>query len=255
MSAPLILLHGWACPSAYWQPLARELEQAHRTVLPVDLPGYGQVPDPSADAGADWTVEAVAARLSRELAGHGPAHWIGHSLGGSIAATVAARRPRAAVSVTLVGMVPARPSAATEARLRRLFGGPGPAGPGAADEIIAAWFRGGPEPAGADRDMFLAPFRLPAAVVRRSMLAALAGAAPGVPDLISAPALVLTGGRDATRTPGTIAGFMSRHPAWQHVQIPGAGHMVHWEQPAACAGAILRHIRQAEQQTAPGGPA
>ncbi|NKX55192.1 alpha/beta fold hydrolase [Arthrobacter mobilis] len=243
MSAPLILLHGWACSSAYWAPLARELGQAGRSVLAPDLPGYG---GEALDPGADWTVEKVAARLAADLGGTGPAHWIGHSLGGSVAATIAARQPALAASVTLVGMVPLQPSAATQSRLLRLFGGPGPAGPGAAEEIIAAWFRGGPEPAGADRETFLAPFRLPAAVVRASMLAGLTGAAADVPELISAATMVVTGSRDATRTPEAVAGFMARHPHWRHVQIPGAGHMVHWEQPAACAAAILAHTAQAE---------
>src|SRR3954454_9840680 len=116
MPAPLILLHGWACSSAYWRPLARELERAGRTVLAPDLPGYGHSAPASAGdgAGSGWSVEQVAAGLAGELAGDGPAHWIGHSLGGNIAATVAARQPAAAVSVTLVGMVPLRPSAATE---------------------------------------------------------------------------------------------------------------------------------------------
>ncbi|MCG2623258.1 alpha/beta hydrolase [Arthrobacter sp. I2-34] len=263
MPAPLILLHGWACSSAYWKPLARELEDAGRTVLAVDLPGYGMAgaadragDNPAGGAAGDgfeWTVENVAARLAAELAGHGPAHWVGHSLGGNIAATVAARRPEVAASVTLVGMVPLPPSAATAARLRRLFGGTGPAAPDAAGEMIAAWFRGGTEPEGADRETFLAPFRLPAAVVRESMLAGLEGAAGEVPDLVRAPTLVLTGSRDATRTPEAIAGFLSLHPGWRHVQVPGAGHMVHWEQPAACAAAILAHLAQAEQQAAPAG--
>jgi aminoacrylate hydrolase len=247
MAAPLILLHGWACSSAYWQPLARELERAGRTVLAPDLPGYGPAAPASDRTGAGWTVEQVAARLAGDLAGYGPAHWIGHSLGGNIAATVAARHPEAAVSLTLVGMVPLRPSAATEAKLRQLFGGPGPAGPDAAGEMVAAWFRGGTEPAGADRETFLAPFRLPAAVVRESMLAGIEGAAGEVPDLVRAPTLVLTGSRDATRTPEAIAGFLSRHPAWRHVQVPAAGHMVHWEQPAACAAAILAHAAAAER--------
>ncbi|MFD1212312.1 alpha/beta fold hydrolase [Arthrobacter sp. GCM10027362] len=249
MPAPLILLHGWACSSAYWKPLVREIEQARRTALAVDLPGYGPdsarepaAGDPARDGnGPGWTVENVAARLAEELAATGPAHWIGHSLGGSIAATVAARHPELAVSVTLVGMVPLPPSAATETRLRRLFGGPGPAGPEAAEEMVAAWFRGGPEPSGADRETFLDPFRLPAAVLRQSMLAGITGAAAEVPDLIAAPTLILTGSRDATRTPDVIAEFVSRHPRWRHVQIPGAGHMVHWEQPAACAAALLAH--------------
>jgi hypothetical protein len=80
------------------------------------------------------------------------------------------------------------------------------------------------------------------------MLAGITGAADEVPGLIAAPTLVLTGSRDGTRTPAAVAEFMAQQPRWRHGRIPGAGHMVHWEQPAACAAAILAHVAQAERQ-------
>ena len=72
------------------------------------------------------------------------------------------------------------------------------------------------------------------------------GAAPEVAELVSAPTLVVTGTRDPTRPPAAVADFLARHPDWRHAPVQDAGHMVHWEQPAACAEAILRHVESAE---------
>jgi pimeloyl-ACP methyl ester carboxylesterase len=33
---------------------------------------------------------------------------------------------------------------------------------------------------------------------------------------------------------------------WRHALIPEAGHLVHWEQPEACAAAILDLLAAAE---------
>jgi pimeloyl-ACP methyl ester carboxylesterase len=244
MPHPIVLLHGWACSAAYWKPLADRLSAGGLHVVAADLPGYGSDPR----AGFDWTVENAATALAEQFGGV-PVHWVGHSLGGSIAATIAARFPRTTASLTLVGMVPVAPSAATVDKLTRLFGG-GSSDPeadlAAGEELLGAWFRGGTEPQGDDRETFLATFRRHPAVVRQSLLAGLTGAAPEVAELVSAPTLVVTGTRDATRPPAAVADFLVRHPGWRHTSVQDAGHMVHWERPAACAEAILRHVEAAE---------
>ena len=248
MPLPIVLLHGWACSAAYWKPLADRLSAGGRTVVAADLPGYGS--DPRADF--DWTVENAATALAEQMAsqfGGVPAHWVGHSLGGSIAATIAARFPRTTASLTLVGMVPVAPSAATVDKLTRLFGGDSsdPAADLAAgEELLGAWFRGGAEPQGDERETFLAAFSRHPAVVRQSLRAGVTGAAPEVAQSVSAPTLVLTGTRDSTRPPAAVADFLAMHPRWRHTAVQDAGHMVHWEQPAACAEAILRHVESAE---------
>ncbi|MEV7646225.1 alpha/beta hydrolase [Arthrobacter sp. NPDC089319] len=244
MPHPIVLLHGWACSAAYWRPLADRLSAGGRTVVAADLPGYGS--DPRADF--DWTVENAATALAEQFGG-GPAHWVGHSLGGSIAATIAARFPRTTASLTLMGMVPVAPSAATVDKLTRLFGG-GSSDPAAdlaaGEELLGGWFRGGTEPQGDDRETFLAALRRDPAVVRRSLRAGVTGAAPEVAQLVSAPTLVVTGTRDPTRPVAAVADFLAGHPTWRHTSVPDAGHMVHWERPGACAEAILRHVEAAE---------
>ena len=244
MPHPIVLLHGWACSAAYWKPLADQLSAGGRTVVAADLPGYGS----DLRAGFDWTVENAATAMAEQFGG-APAHWVGHSLGGSIAATIAARFPRTTASLTLVGMVPVAPSAATVDKLTRLFGGDSSdpeADLAAGEELLGAWFRGGSEPQGDDRETFLAAFRRHPAVVRQSLPAGVTGAAPEVAQLVSAPTLVVTGTRDATRPAAAVADFLAMHPTWRHASVQDAGHMVHWEQPAACAEAILRHVESAE---------
>jgi pimeloyl-ACP methyl ester carboxylesterase len=244
MTHPIVLLHGWACSAAYWKRLAHRLSAGGRKVVAADLPGYGS----DLRAGFDWTVENAAAAMAEQFGG-GPVHWVGHSLGGSIAATIGARFPRTTASLTLVGMVPVAPSAATVDKLTRLFGG-GSSDPeadlAAGEELLGAWFRGGTEPQGDDRETFLAAFRRHPAVVRQSLPAGMTGAAPEVAQSISAPTLVVTGTRDSTRPPAAVVDFLAMHPGWRHTSVQEAGHMVHWEQPAACAEAILRHVEAAE---------
>ena len=103
---PVLLLHGWASASAYWEPLAAELLDAGRTVWIVDLPGYhrGDVLPP----GFQWTLESAADSVAAVAVRHAsPVHIVGHSMGGSVALTLAAANPELVASVALVGMVPA----------------------------------------------------------------------------------------------------------------------------------------------------
>ena len=257
-----VLLHGWACPTSYWRPLAALLEAAGHEVLAPPLPGYGTPSHlgPGADSGwgaeVAWTLDsaadAVAGRLER--AGS-PALVVGHSLGGSVAATLAARRPGLVSGLGLVGMVPVAPSAAARERLTSLFlgpgddGGPGTGGqgaegddagpaPAAVDAVLRGWYGDVPLDPAFRRDLEAA-FRVPGRVLRGSLVAALDGVAPEVPGQITAPTAVVLGAADRTRPPEEIAAFLAEHPAWRLTSVPAAGHMVHWEAPEACAEALL----------------
>ncbi|WP_430297522.1 alpha/beta fold hydrolase [Sinomonas sp. B1-1] len=237
---PFVLLHGWACPPANWDAVARLLTAAgHRVVTP-HLLGYG-----AGSAGRDedaWTLEAAADDVVRLLERLGsPAVVAGHSLGGSVAATLAARRPDLVRGLAFVGMVPVAPSAATAERLTRLFLGPAaPAGPDAAaiDSVLAAWYGAAP----ADpvlRAELEAPFRVRSDVLRGSLRAALGGVAPEVPEKIEAPVAVVLGAGDQTRPAGPIEALLAAHPGWTLTSVPDAGHMVHVEAPRQCADALL----------------
>jgi pimeloyl-ACP methyl ester carboxylesterase len=252
--SPFVLLHGWACPPANWDAVARILTAAgHRVVAP-PLLGYG--PE-SESVGTDedaWTLEAAADDVVRLLERLGsPAVVAGHSLGGSIAATLAARRPDLVRGLAFVGMVPVAPSAATAARLTLLFLGPAaPAGPAgtagpdapavpdaaAIESVLTAWYGAAP----ADpvlRAELEAPFRVRPDVLRGSLRAALGGVAPEVPEKIEAPVAVVLGAGDQTRPVGPIEALLAAHPGWTLTSVPDAGHMVHVEAPQQCADALL----------------
>ena len=273
---PFVLLHGWACPTSYWAPLAGLLRAAGHEVLAPPLPGYstGEAPDGGGREGAwpdaaPWDLEAAADAVAERLVRAGPpALVVGHSLGGSVAATLAARRPELVAALGLVGMVPVAPSAAARARLTSLFlepgaGGSGPEddlgddegdGPAQADDegdgpaqaavdvVLRGWYGDGVLDEDLDpafRRELEAAFRVPGPVLRGSLRAALDGVAREVPDRITAPTAVVLGAGDRTRPPEEVEAFLAAHPSWRLTSVPGAGHMVHWEAPEACAAALL----------------
>ncbi|WP_442544117.1 alpha/beta fold hydrolase [Arthrobacter sp. KN11-1C] len=230
---PVLLLHGWASTSAYWEPLATELLDAGRTVWIVDLPGYhrGDVLPP----GFEWTLESaadsVAAVAARNAA---PVHIAGHSMGGSVALTLAARHPGLVASVALIGMVPAPPNegfkSMLESQLRQGF-----IDDATRTKCMKAWFGTlSPE----DHRLLSQGFELPFEVLGPSGLAAMAGVAAGVPAKVTAPTLVIAGVGDRLRSLHQAEAFVAASPLRTLVAIPDAGHSVHWEQPHACALAL-----------------
>ncbi len=240
---PVLLLHGWASTSAYWEPLATELLDAGRTVWIVDLPGYHR-----ADVlppGFQWTLESAAASVAAIAARNAsPVHIAGHSMGGSVALTLAAAYPELVASVALIGMVPAPPNegfkSMLESQLRQGF----------IDEAtrancMKAWF-------GAltveDERLLSQGFELPFGVLGPSGLAAMAGVDADDPERVAAPTLVIAGVGDRLRSLDQAEAFVAASPLRRLVAIPHAGHSVHWEQPHACAlalGAFWNECRQA----------
>lgn len=239
---PVLLLHGWASTSAYWEPLAAELLDAGRSVWIVELPGYhrGEVLPP----GFEWTLEAAAASVAAVAARNpSPVHVVGHSMGGSVALTLAAARPELVASVALIGMVPAPPNDAfksmLESQLRQGF-----IDDATRSKCMKAWFGAlSPE----DHRLLGQGFELPFDVLGPSGLAAMAGVAAEVPEKVSAPTLVIAGVGDLVRSLDQAEAFVAASPLRRLVAVPDAGHSVHWEQPHACAlalGAFWNESRQ-----------
>ncbi|ASN53132.1 alpha/beta fold hydrolase [Sinomonas sp. R1AF57] len=262
---PFVLLHGWACPPANWDAVARLVTAAGHLAVTPHLLGYGPEAGSTGPDEDAWTLEAAVDDVVRLLERLGsPAVVAGHSLGGSVAATLAARRPDLVRGLAFVGMVPVAPSPATAERLTRLFLRPNaPAIPDAAaiESVLAAWYGAAPtDPV--LRVELEAPFRVPSDVLRGSLRAALGGVAPEVPEKIEAPVAVVLGGGDQTRPAGPIEALLAAHPGWTLTSVPDAGHMVHVEAPQQCADALLalaasvppapvvpRHPRQPEAPT------
>jgi pimeloyl-ACP methyl ester carboxylesterase len=101
---PAIYLHGLSGSGTNWTDLAAQLAP-HAPGMALDLPGFG-LSRPLASA--RYTPDAHADAVLCFLAGQGrPVHLLGNSLGGIIAMLVAARRPELVRSLTL--LAPAMP--------------------------------------------------------------------------------------------------------------------------------------------------
>lgn len=230
---PVLLLHGWASTSAYWEPLTAELLDAGRSVWIVDLPGYHR--GDALPPGFQWTLESAAASVAAIAARDpSPVHIVGHSMGGSVTLMLAAAYPELVASVALIGMVPAPPNDAFKSMLESQLG-QGFIDDATRARCMKAWFGALPPE---DERLLSRGFELPFEVLGPSGLAAMAGVAADVPERVTAPTLVIAGVGDHIRSLDQAEAFVAASPLRRLEAIPNAGHSVHWEQPHACTVAL-----------------
>ncbi len=99
MSTPIALLHMWGFPCAWTWSAATGSE----TLLPIDLPGYGEVPPAARIHGElESAAEYVADRTRAHFDGR-PAVLVGFSLGGAVAKLVARDHPEVVAGLVLFG--------------------------------------------------------------------------------------------------------------------------------------------------------
>jgi len=220
---PLVLIHGAGGTHLHWPPRLRRLQGT--LVRALDLPGHGDSPGPgqSTIAGYRRAIEAWMDAL-----GLPPAVIVGHSMGGAVAMALALDAPARVAGLVLVG---------TGARLRvhpMLLEATRPGGVGTEvlTELMSAWYSPGVAP----RMRELAARSLEAvdpAVLHGDFLACDAFDVMDRLDAIRQPALVVVG-EDDQMTPVKYARYLADHLAGARLEIvPGAGHMVMLEQPAA----------------------
>lgn len=228
---PVVLIHGWASGSVYWEPLAKILLDAGREVWILDLPGYHQGQDLPPDF--PWTLDSAAASVAAAVRARtaGPVHLVGHSMGGSVSLALAAEHPELVATLTLVGMVPAPQNEAfknlLESQLRQGFFD--------ADtklKLMNAWYG---HLSAEDMELLSKGFETPFRVLSASAWAAMTGVEPSVPGRVQAPLLVIAGTGDRVRSIDQMTAFVAASPTRTLKAIPGAGHSVHWEQPEECA--------------------
>ncbi|MEU5904660.1 alpha/beta hydrolase [Micromonospora sp. NPDC047527] len=216
---PVVLVHGLAVSHRYLTPLAVALAATHPVYVP-DLPGFGLTEHPR---GA-YDVRRHAEHLAAWLAAYRlpPVCLLGHSFGAEVAAALAASHPEAVRALVLAG-----PTSDPAARSRRsLFG-----------RWLVDTLREAPlQTPLLVRDVWNArPWRVLATLSHSARNAIEA-------DLvrITAPTMVLAGGRDPV-APAGWRDQAARLVDGDLVVVPGAAHNVATTAPTAVADAI-RHL-------------
>lgn len=111
---PLVLVHGGAAHSGWWDHLAPLLSRTHRVIAP-DLSGHGDSGFRTAYTLDTWAREVLAVSAAADACGQPII--VGHSLGGWVTATAARNYGKQVDSIVVIDS-PLRERAPEEARLR-----------------------------------------------------------------------------------------------------------------------------------------
>jgi len=248
----LLLLHGFTGSVATWEPQIAAWRDRY-TCLAVDLLGHGQ-----SDAPADparYGMAATVADLIAILAALGIArtHLLGYSLGGRVALALAVAQPARIGGLVLESASPGL--ATTEERTTRR----------AADTALAADIERDGVPAFVERwealPLWASQATLPPATraalhdqrlhnratgLANSLRGLGTGAQPALHDQLgrlNVPTLCLAGTFDA-KFVALAEDLTVALPQAQLALIPGAGHAVHLEQPAAFSQTVINFLSQ-----------
>lgn len=227
----VVLLHGIGGPS--WGDLVPG-------ALDWPMPGFaGTKPLP------EMTFPALAAALREALdaRGIGRATLVGHSMGGMLAQEFVATWPDRVAKLVLYattpafgGRDPAFAEAFLQARLGPLQGGRSMAE--AAPEMLAGMFAGDADPQAMPRAA-AAIAAIPEPVYRETVRCLTTFDRRADLPRITVPTLLIAGERDQAAPLKTMQRMAEAIPGARLVVIPGAGHLLHLERPAAFRTALM----------------
>jgi pimeloyl-ACP methyl ester carboxylesterase len=238
---PLLLIAGLASDSASWGPVWAPLAERFGLIAP-DNRGCGRTTPQTAPISIEAMAQDALAVL--DALGVTRAHVLGHSMGAMIAATLAAAAPERVDRLVLAGagFAPNPRNALLFADMAALRTA------GVAPEL---WFRllfpwlfapaffadrGGVEEAA--RLSVAYPYPQSDAAFAAQAQAAAAWAPGDRLASLRAPTLALLGGADLLFAPEAARASLSAVADLSVVVLEGAGHSLHWDAPAAFAGAV-----------------
>ncbi|MCB1391289.1 MAG: alpha/beta hydrolase [Rhodobacteraceae bacterium] len=239
---PLMLIAGTASDSASWGPLVEPLAQRFTVIRP-DNRSTGRTRPLEAPLSLDhWADDALALARHLDL---GPVTVAGHSLGGVIAMAMAARGPDMVSRLAMLASAPvtlARNAALFDLLLHLRT----------PDQPPDLWLRAF-LPWLFHPRFFDIPGALDAAIAQslayphaqqpaqmRAQVAALgqAHAAP-LAAQVRCPTLALLGSHDLLIPQGAAREALAAITDLRVIEIPDAGHSVHWDAPAAVLAALV----------------
>ena len=243
---PLVLLHGFTGSSATWWPIGERLARDFTTIA-VDLPGHGRsAPLRAAPEDALGALVSELVGVLDALSIERPA-WLGYSMGGRVALAFALRHPERVGHLVLESASPGIADRAERARRTE------------ADDALAATIEREDVERFVERWMaqplFASQNALGAETLAEERSRRLAGSAGGLAwalralsvgrqpsfwdDLgsLAPPTLAVAGALD-DKYCSIARALTARAPNARPVVVPGAGHAVHLERPAAFCAAV-----------------
>lgn len=218
---PIVLVHGLSVSSRYLTPTARHLAPG-RAVFAPDLPGFGESEKPRRALDIPGLADALLGWMA--AVGLGRAVMLGNSLGCQIIADVGARRPTPLAAAVLVGPTP-------DPRARSVLGHAWRLARDLRHESLDSLLTQG-------GDYLRAGPRRTLATLRHALADPVERKLP----LVSAPALVVRGGRDPIASQAWCEEVAAALPRGQLLVVPGAPHAVNHVRPAELARATLEFL-------------
>jgi pimeloyl-ACP methyl ester carboxylesterase len=230
---PVLLLHGGWSDGRQWLGQLERLADAFDAVA-WDAPGCGGSDDPPSGTDLGGYADALAG-LANALGLRRP-HLCGLSWGGALALEVVRRHPGLARSLVLVGAYAGwAGSLAPEevrARLDRVLAEARRPPEEWAAGYLDGFFAGPVTDDVRDAQLQMVLDVHPAGLVTMISAMAAADLRPVLPE-VDVPVLVIHGGRDARSSPDVGRGLHAAIPGARLVVLPGVGHVVNMEAPAA----------------------
>ena len=220
-----VLVHGIGMGRTVFADLSEHLTERvdDGEVIAIDLPGYGEAPEPPRTLTIERNADLVAAYL-RERVGS-PVVVIGHSMGAQIALEVAARHPEVADRIVLVGPT-VDPEARTAIRqLWRLLRDIAVEHPRVIALGAREYVRAGPH-------------------LRAKFRAMLVHRPEDVFAKVGVPALVLRGENDLVAPRAWCREVAAALPRGRLAEVPGHGHETMIRDAAAAARLIREFVRE-----------
>ena len=240
----LLLLHGFTSHARTWDTFAGTFTPRYRVVA-LDARGHGESAwAPPGEYGVDRHVADVLALLG--ALGRERVSLVGISMGGRTSYNIAARHPARVERLVVVDISPTI-AAAGATRIQTAVSGNDRFA--SVDEAVDAYLAGAPG----------APIEVVRARMRDNLMRCEDGSLtwrydaalrrgrierPGAEDQwpiladISAPTLLLRGGRSDVLTPADAQRMVEAVPDARLVEVPDAGHSIAVDQPARFLGAI-----------------
>jgi len=245
------MIHGLGTSRRIWDDTASRLS-AHRRLIALDLPGFGESDSIAEGFRLDEVAEAVAEDAA--VAAGGEFDLLGHSLGGAVALLASKRRPDLVRRLILQAPAGFRPrsqhlaeavsaAAPVALRARRLIGGPLVASATARRILLWGAVADGGRLSPAQAAAMLGASRA-TRKLRQAAKAAIVADLTGVLESVEVPVGLIWGERDPLMPRETQELIRHCRPEAPVEVVPEAGHVAQLEQPALFSGAVERLLER-----------